>query len=155
MAHKRKETAVFTVGYQGLTIQEFVRKLRDNSIYVLVDVRRNPLSRKAGFSKTRLSAELRSAGIDYCHLPELGIPSSRRKNLDQRDPRSYVSLFDYYESSIVPDAAGAVARIKALAYDRLRIALACFEADAAFCHRSRLAQVIAQDRFFANRIRHI
>ncbi|MEK6752161.1 MAG: DUF488 family protein, partial [Chloroflexota bacterium] len=43
--------AVFSIGYEGLTIDSFLNKLIANNITVVVDVRNNPQSMKYGFSK--------------------------------------------------------------------------------------------------------
>lgn len=51
------------VGYEGLTISEYVQVLCDLQVSTLVDVRLNAISRKPGFSKTRLKSYLAEAGI--------------------------------------------------------------------------------------------
>ena len=43
--------ALFTLGYEGDSIDGYLNKLIRNNIALLVDVRRNPLSRKQGFQK--------------------------------------------------------------------------------------------------------
>ena len=43
-----------TIGYEGLKPEDFLGKLKENNVSVLVDVRQNPISRKQGFSKSRL-----------------------------------------------------------------------------------------------------
>ena len=55
------------VGYEGLTISEYIQVLRDLQVSTLVDVRLNATSRKPGFSKTRLKGYLADAGIPYLH----------------------------------------------------------------------------------------
>ena len=42
------------VGYEGLTISEYIQVLRELQVTTLVDVRLNAISRKPGFAKTRL-----------------------------------------------------------------------------------------------------
>ncbi len=46
--------AVFSIGYEGLTIDSFLNKLIANNIIVVVDVRNNPQSMKYEFSKKSL-----------------------------------------------------------------------------------------------------
>ena len=130
------QTSIFTIGYQGMSVDEFLKKLRRNSVRVLVDVRRNPISRKPGFSKKKLAAKLHEIGIDYHHLPELGIPSSRRKSLDMTNPETYKSLFTFFDETTP-------------------IALTCFDTDHQFCHRSKLIEIIQRDEAFAQRVCHI
>ena len=62
-------------------------------------------------------------GIDYFHMPELGIASSLRKLLDGSRPETYSRLFDYYEKSILPHAAESIARIIEIAKKKGSIAL--------------------------------
>ena len=51
----KTEELIFTIGYEKSTIDEFVDRLADAEIEVLVDVRELPLSRKKGFSKNGLN----------------------------------------------------------------------------------------------------
>lgn len=134
--------ALYTLGYQGLNIDEFIGRLNKHSIDDLVDVRKNPIPRKPGFSKRRLSETLADHSIRYHHLPDLGIPSSKRRNLDIKRPSTYDSLFAMYEKTILPRSADSVAFVQLLAKTR-RVALTCFEADHRFCHRSILSRHIA------------
>jgi hypothetical protein len=48
--------ALFTIGYQGRTLEDSLNVLLTASVTLLCDVRRNPVSRKPGFSKGVLSA---------------------------------------------------------------------------------------------------
>jgi uncharacterized protein (DUF488 family) len=69
---------LFSVGYESLTLNQFIVKLTDNKIPLLVDVRLTPLSRKKGFSKNLLSKELANFDINYLHMPKLGNPKENR-----------------------------------------------------------------------------
>jgi len=62
---------LFTVGYEGRSIDELVDALRAAGVERLVDVRELPLSRRKGFSKTALGDTLRDAGIEYIHVRAL------------------------------------------------------------------------------------
>lgn len=146
---------MFTLGYQGLSLREFVEKLEAHSIQVLVDVRRNAISRKAGFSKRSLSEKLAEIGIDYYHLPELGVPSENRKDLSVQDKGGYDSLFDFYERSIIPQATNALNVIRELANEKKRIALTCFESDYNYCHRARLSEILTRDKDVVDTVVHI
>ncbi len=64
-----KTPCLFTIGYEGLSIDAYLNMLIADNISVLVDVRKNPISRKYGFSKTRLTDYTRLAGITYIHIP--------------------------------------------------------------------------------------
>jgi len=65
---------LYTIGYEGKAVQGFVEDLVRNGIEVLVDVRELPVSRKPGFSKSKLREQVASSGIDYLHLRSLGSP---------------------------------------------------------------------------------
>ncbi len=126
---------LYTVGYEGMSFEAYVNKLIKNGVNVLCDVRKNPLSRKFGFSKGVMSKLLPRLNISYVHVPELGIVSSQRKNL--RVPSDYTKLFKAYSKSL-PSKAEYLANIQKLVDDKKNVALTCFEHEADLCHRSRI-----------------
>ncbi len=69
---------IFTIGYEGATVAEFLAALQQAGIQRVIDVRALPLSRRPGFSKTPLSGALAEAGIEYVHLKALGTPAEGR-----------------------------------------------------------------------------
>lgn len=85
----------FTIGYEGSSLEGYLNRLIKNNVKTLVDVRRNPLSRKYGFSKKALSDTVMKLGIGYVHIPELGIASERRQELNTQ--ADYDRLFNSYE----------------------------------------------------------
>ena len=54
---------IFTFGYEGLSLEAFIGRLKAAGVRTVLDVRATPLSRKAGFSKGALSAALRARPI--------------------------------------------------------------------------------------------
>ena len=48
---KQEEKCLFTIGYEGRSIDEYLNILIKNNIKILCDVRKNPLSRNMGFQK--------------------------------------------------------------------------------------------------------
>ncbi len=132
--------AIYTAGYEGQTIECFLEKMVQNGIRLLVDVRRNPISRKPGFSKRQLSESAARFGISYEHLPDLGIPSDERRHLGSL--MDYQRLFSKYEKTILPAAEESIDRVAALVNEAPAV-LVCFEADWHRCHRSRLANAVA------------
>jgi len=44
---------IYTIGYEGIDIEQFFTLLSEHNIETVVDVRELPLSRKPGFSKER------------------------------------------------------------------------------------------------------
>ncbi|MBE3557729.1 MAG: DUF488 domain-containing protein [Ktedonobacteraceae bacterium] len=129
---------LFTLGYEGLSLDAYLNILLSHHIEVLIDVRKNAISRKYGFSKTQLSTAVRMVGIDYLHLPDLGIPSDLRRGLTE--PSAYQQLFEYYATHILPEQTTAVEQLEKLLADRKRVALTCFEADYHSCHRYKIVE---------------
>lgn len=72
-----KHQKLYTIGYESCEIDEFVRGLSQRKIEVVADLRKNPVSRKPGFAKSRLAAAL--GKIDYLHMPELGVDEVERR----------------------------------------------------------------------------
>ncbi len=126
---------LYTVGYEGLSFEAYINKLIKNGVNVLCDVRKNPLSRKFGFSKGVMSKLLPRLNISYVHIPELGIVSSQRKDL--RVPSDYEKLFKTYNKSL-PTKAEYMANIQELVEGNKGVALTCFEHKADLCHRSHI-----------------
>jgi uncharacterized protein (DUF488 family) len=144
---------LFTLGYEGATIDQFVQTARANGICAIVDVRRNPISRKKGFAKSAFRAALEQAGIAYFHLPELGVPSERRKNI--KSAEAYRALFEYYDREVLDKNSAAINRILELLSEYRRVTLVCFEADHQKCHRHRIAEHIAQECARETRVKHL
>jgi uncharacterized protein (DUF488 family) len=69
---------LFTLGYEGLTIEAFIARLQTTQVKTVVDVRELPLSRKKGFSKSAFCAALATHGVAYLHAPALGCPKPIR-----------------------------------------------------------------------------
>tara|TARA_A100000171_G_C2129665_1_gene145854 strand:+ start:610 stop:1587 length:978 start_codon:yes stop_codon:yes gene_type:complete len=130
-----------TIGYEGITVEEYLNKLIENNIRLLVDVRKNPLSRKYGFSKTKLSELLNNVGISYKHLPKLGIVSDKRKSL--KTSQDYKNLFSNYETTVIPEEKDSIAQLYDFYLDSSRIAITCFEECHTMCHRHKVADAVA------------
>lgn len=143
----------FTVGYEGLTIDAYLDLLIEQNISTLIDVRKNPVSMKYGFSKKQLTEYTQVAGISYVHRHELGVPSHLRQELHSLS--AYEELFDHYFTHILPKQARALEHLKSIAREQKRVAITCFEADHYFCHRHKVAQYLEQDTTFHVRIIHL
>lgn len=132
---------LFTIGYEGSSFEGYLNRLLKHNVKTLVDVRRNPLSRKYGFSKKTLSDTAGKLGIDYIHIPELGIDSEQRQELNTA--ADYARLFDRYEKNELKQNAASLERLKEIAISRKRVAITCFEADSCMCHRGRVAKALS------------
>ncbi len=133
--------AVYTIGYEGVTVDGFLNALVQQGIRRLIDVRNNPLSRNFGYSKKTLSDLCGRILVDYVHRPELGIPSAQRAGL--HDPSDYARLFDWYEATVLPERGAEIGQVASLMKEKSS-ALMCFEREPACCHRGRLAPRVAE-----------
>ena len=126
------DQTLFTIGYEGKSIEAFINLLIINDVRLICDDRKNPLSRKFGFSKNKLSHISETIGIKYLHVPELGIESEKRKLLKTNN--DYDALFSEYESNI-SSFLPYLEDIYSMILSHNRVALLCYESDAAMCHR--------------------
>jgi uncharacterized protein (DUF488 family) len=143
---EQAETAMlYTLGYGDrkppMMLMDLRYILRQEQIGFVVDVRRNPISHKAGFSKTLLSAFLEANSIGYWHCPALGASKELRRDL--RATGDYGMFFYAFLGYLRSDrnAEAALRSVAALVADRQRLALLCTEADHERCHR----QVVAEE----------
>ena len=148
-----KSHFVFTIGYEGETIDSFLYKLISNNITAVVDVRSNPQSMKYGFSKKSFSDFVEKAGIKYIHIPELGIPSVMRKGLGKTI--THKKLFENYETYLLPKQKDAKAHLINLVARYRRIALVCFEANHHLCHRHTLVEHLKKEKVLSRPIVHL
>ena len=128
---------IFTIGYEGVTMDEFIAALQKAGVERVIDVRALPLSRRPGFSKSTLAASLRAAGIDYVHLKALGTPKRGRDAAKKGDVATLREVYD--DQLALPEAQAAAAQMRALAAEKPS-ALLCYERDPCHCHRTLLLQ---------------
>jgi len=135
---------VFSIGYEGKSTEGFINALIKNNIKILVDVRKNPISMKYGFSKSQLKNNLDYFNISYIHIPELGIVSDKRKEL--KSINDYRALFDEYEKTTLANSDRYLWQILRLWHSYKRICLMCFEADPDMCHRTRILKKLVDKK---------
>lgn len=129
-----------TIGYEGSSFEGYLNRLLRAGATLLCDVRRNPLSRKYGFSKSALSKGCEGVGLRYEHLPELGIASEERRDLHTQ--ADYDALFETYERESLPKQAESLAKIRGWIQESHRVALTCFERLPEQCHRHCVAEAV-------------
>jgi uncharacterized protein (DUF488 family) len=133
---------IFTIGYEGATMPEFLATLQDAGVGRVIDVRAVANSRRPGFSKTPLRNALAEVGIDYVHLRALGTPAAGREAA--RAGRKAELERIYAGQLETPQALAEGAIMLDLATDKPS-ALLCYERDPACCHRTLLWQTLAPD----------
>jgi uncharacterized protein (DUF488 family) len=147
------ETVLFTIGYEGISLESYINRLLANDIKLLCDVRKNSFSMKYGFSKSQLGKACNGVGIKFVHIPGVGINSDKRQELNTQ--ADYDKLFDEYKHTVLVEASEEQNEILSLLKKEKRIALTCFEADINQCHRKFLAESIAGLQGFNYKLRHI
>jgi uncharacterized protein (DUF488 family) len=142
---------LFTIGYEGRDVGELCSWVAAAGVTTLVDVRDLPLSRKRGFSKTALAAHLADSGVGYVHERRLGNP---------KPLRDYVKSggdWDWFADTFrerLKSADEALDSVMAIIERGEVVCLLCFEADASRCHRSLVAEALAE-RADGLAIRHL
>ncbi len=131
---------LLTIGYEGKCLETYLNQLLRAGVTLLCDVRRNPLSRRYGFSKKTLSLACDGVGIRYEHLPQLGIASAERRDLNTQ--ADYDALFEEYERKSLPKQTAALGQIRSWISAGERVALTCFELHPHQCHRHCVAEAV-------------
>jgi uncharacterized protein (DUF488 family) len=133
---------IFTIGYEGTTLPEFIAALQSAGVERVIDVRALPLSRRPGFSKSPLRGALADASIEYVHLRALGTPAegraAARAGRHEDLKRIYAGQLE------LPEAIVQSAQMLELAREKPS-ALLCMERAPAQCHRTLLLSAVAPD----------
>lgn len=138
---RKNHNILFTIGYEGISFDLYANRLLKNGVRLVCDVRKNPLSRKFGFSKNIMQNLLKKIGIEYQHIAALGIISEARKNLKTKN--DYSKLFLEYQASL-PQQKLALKQLTNLLENNKRIAITCFEKEPQMCHRHCISDYLAK-----------
>ncbi len=131
---------IFTIGYEGATVEDFTATLRLAKIDLVVDIRELPISRRKGFSKGALAAALEAEGIGYEHLKGLGDPKEGRDAAKSGRFEEFIAIFTAHMQTEIAradleKAIGLVSGKKAC--------LLCYERDFKTCHRNIVSERIS------------
>jgi uncharacterized protein (DUF488 family) len=136
-----KPIPLATIGYEATTVPSFLQSLQNACVELLVDVRAVASSRRPGFSKTALAANLSTIGVDYLHLRGLGTPSDGRAAARAGRHQEMKQIFlEHLETDQAQDELEALANI---VRSGKRVCLLCFEANPAHCHRTLVVAALA------------
>lgn len=126
----------FTIGYAGKTLNETIELLQCAHVSTLIDVRFAAFSMyKRDFNKAQLAAALSRAGIDYVHLPQLGVPRDIRAKAIHDGHRG--TIWAWYDEHVL---AGFLRNFNTfLNVGEHPVALMCVELDPGECHRHRIS----------------
>lgn len=138
---KEPELTIYTIGHSTRTLPEFTELLNVYNVKLLVDVRTVPRSRhNPQFNKETLPATLKSYGVKYIHMPEIGglrHPKRDSINLAWKN-MGFRGYADYMQTKEFTDN---LLKIIALARENC-LALMCAEALPWRCHRSLISDAL-------------
>lgn len=135
-ARSQNAADFFTIGYTGRPTNELLEALGGAGVQTILDVRQNAVSMyRPDLSKANLQRLLRGRGIDYLHLPALGVPRDIRAKAIATGTRQVI--WDWYDAHVVPAFVGRnMTRFFNLAEHP--VAFLCTERDPSECHRHLL-----------------
>lgn len=141
---KERNVGITGIGYEGLTLDAFVSKLRLRGVQIVVDVRLNAISRKKGFSKRALSDALAGSGIEYVHMPALGNQRDNRAGYSELDSEAAHEVRARFNDTLASEAAAsALEELAELARSR-DVVVFCFEQDERHCHREQVISEVSR-----------
>ena len=129
---------LFTIGYEGSKLEDFIDALEVAGVDVLLDVRELPISRRKGFSKNALSTAVTEAGMTYHHDKRLGSPKAMRHRL--YDDGDYDRFFRDFRRYLATQNALLIALPDELDGN---VALMCYERQPDICHRKIVAEAFS------------
>ncbi|MGH6678654.1 MAG: DUF488 family protein [Bradyrhizobium sp.] len=137
-----KANKLFTIGYEQTPAKAVLDELAHAGVKLLVDVRAVTSSRRPGFSKNQLAAELDERGISYIHLKGLGTPKEGRQAARSG---KYDVLHKIYAAHLKkPEARQDLDELSALVKKAGPVCLLCYERDHRHCHRRWIAEIVEQ-----------
>lgn len=137
---------LYTIGYEKARLADVVATLATVGVTTLIDVRDRPISRRPGFSRRQLEAAIEEAGMRYLSLRALGTPPEGREAARQNEWDRFRQILEARLSS--PESELALHEAASIA-SQSTSCLLCYEADWRRCHRSRVAEILAERHGFA------
>ena len=136
---------IFTIGYEGAALGDFIDTLLYARIDRVVDIRDVPASRRPGFSKNKLREALAEQDIEYTHLKPLGDPKDGREAMRRGDVKAFEEIFGaHIQSAASQDALKDAVELAS----NETIVLLCFERDPKHCHRTIVAGLMSELALF-------
>ena len=132
---------IYTIGYEGASLGDFLDTLIDAQVDRVVDIRDVPASRRPGFSKNKLREALAEHEIEYTHLKPLGDPKEGRDAMRRGDVRAFQEIFGAHITSRAAQEALQTA-VDLATEDS--VVLLCFERDPKNCHRTIVASLMGE-----------
>jgi uncharacterized protein (DUF488 family) len=133
----------FTIGYEQTPAKAVLDELEHAGVKLLVDVRAVASSRRPGFSKNQLAAELDERGISYLHLRGLGTPKDGRQAARAGQLEKLHKIYARHLET--RQAQEELDELAALVRKSGPVCILCYERDHRQCHRQWIAEII-EDR---------
>ena len=128
------DNTIFTIGYAGFRVDEFVDALNYHNVSAVIDVRSVPFSRyHPEYDAPVISKTLETRNICYRHFPrEFG---ANQQDKSFYHPNGYMDFEKFAKSEQFKDGVNKILD----AMNDYVIALMCAEKDPITCHRAILA----------------
>lgn len=150
---------IYTIGYSGRDIDQFINVLKENNIDFVIDIRSSDKSEnKPEFNGPVLSRSLKQAGIGYQAFPELGV----HYMVAQPYKDGYIKdecFFSWYRWNIEIYTKTNIEQFTENLKKQGKCALLCVEATAIpskkqvnYCHRDVLAKMVMDTKQYSERI---
>lgn len=150
LLEKKVMSVLFTIGYEGASVDDFLETLKTVDVAAVLDVRQVSSSRRPGFSKNQLREALEAVGIGYYHFAGLGDPKEGRLAARRGQHIEFKRIFNLHMET--PKAQADLEAASQLAQEKT-CCLFCYEREPSHCHRSIVANKIALNK--TTLVRHL
>ena len=126
---------VYTIGYGGRDPKDFVGLLKERGVKTVIDVRMSPKGYMSFYSKAKtrdkgIEALLSGGGIEYVHMPDLGNPYFHNQGWRAHYANRLAKMDPAWKDAVL-NVRGTPC-------------LLCAEKDPTECHRSLIADALAE-----------
>lgn len=148
---------IYTIGYEGRKLEEFIDILKKNEIKVVIDIREQSQFVNPQFTEELLKRILPQNDIRYIHLSELGVPQPiREPYVEGKIPHE---CFRAYYNYILEKNGNLLKKVIDENRKEGRIALMCVERYPSprgnqkhYCHRNFAAEYLLNEGVFEKRV---
>ncbi len=133
---------VFSLGYQGLSLENYVETLLASNVGIVLDVREVAWSYNRRYIKSVLQSILSDAGIKYIHLKVCGNPSANRKTA--KSVEECLSRYSEYLKNNLECLEILLEYVEAASKEGKPACLTCYEHKPEDCHRKILTDALGE-----------
>jgi uncharacterized protein (DUF488 family) len=131
-ARSPSQADFFTAGYEGRTTEQLLESFKSAGVRCILDIRYNPVSMyRPELSKTNFQRHLNTAGFEYLHIREWGVPRDVRARAVETGTRD--TIWQWYDEHVIEASFGRnLHRFLNLEHP---VVMMCMECDPKECHR--------------------